>query len=68
MIECNVSGIWADESDEEDDRPGFGRKKKAKADLTEGIDFISGGFKKSATEEAAEAHKVPSFHSINVSC
>lgn len=50
-------GIWAEDSDEEDGRSGFGGRKKKGKDLTGGISFISGGFKKSAKEEAEDADK-----------
>ncbi|XP_076445229.1 tuftelin-interacting protein 11-like [Babylonia areolata] len=50
-------GIWADESDEEDARPGFGGRQKKNKDFTSGINFVSGGFKKSAKAEAEEAEK-----------
>lgn len=49
-----LTGIWADESDEEDARPGFGGRSKKNQDYMSGINFISGGFKKSAEEEEAD--------------
>ncbi|KAK7107599.1 tuftelin-interacting protein 11-like [Littorina saxatilis] len=50
-------GIWADDSDDEggSSRPGFGGRQKKSQDYTSGINFISGGFKKTAKAEAEEA-------------
>ena len=54
-------GIFADDSDEEDDdpdaRPSFGSSKRkggGKSDYTAPVGFISAGFKKSAKQEAEE--------------
>ena len=41
----NISGMWADDSDE-DERPSFKGGGSGGSDLTSGISFISGGFKK----------------------
>ncbi|XP_074648738.1 tuftelin-interacting protein 11-like isoform X2 [Tubulanus polymorphus] len=43
-------GIWADE-DSDDDRVGFGGKKRGGKDFTAPLSFISGGFKDQPKEE-----------------
>ena len=55
------TGIWADESDDEDRRPGFGGRPKKNQDYTSGINFISGGFKKSAEDEEVEEESQVEF-------
>ena len=39
------SGMWARDSDDEDERPGFGSSSKKKSDFTAPIGFVSGGIK-----------------------
>ena len=49
-----VAGIWAADSDEDEQRPAFGSRHKLGQDLTGGISFISGGFKKSTGADAKD--------------
>jgi len=41
-------GMWADDSDDDDGKTGFGKKKKKNKDYTAPIAFLSGGLKEGA--------------------
>ncbi|KAI1709720.1 GC-rich sequence DNA-binding factor-like protein domain-containing protein [Ditylenchus destructor] len=60
-----IYGMWAD-SDDEDERPGFSKGSRKKADYSAPVQFISGGIKvgnKMEGEEEEEIDERPTFAS-----